>query len=244
MAQYGFTTAACFSSYVVPHILFLPNLRKCENIVRICCVAWNIGLIRDPGQREHQINAVWKLIEAGGLSPAVAVAASESGYKDELRTLVEFKRILFPWMMGAVIGTTVERRNHRQMLIVDADDGREEIVLAIWPEATVLPRSVEVLRVMQENTARQFDLLDNPMVTRAQVSQVVTPDIAIVYCVQRADILSHRRMLMVWRDNQPAPSVKRMINHCLGVLDDIERDTIAVLGIIAETLVYWESQGR
>jgi hypothetical protein len=115
--------------------------------------------------------------------------------------------------MGAVIGTTVERRNDRQMLIVDSDDGREEIVLAIWPEATVLPRIVEVLRVMQENTARQFDLLDNPMVTRAQVSQVVTPDLAIVYCVQRADILSHRRMLMVWRDNQPAPSVKRLINN-------------------------------
>jgi hypothetical protein len=158
--------------------------------------------------------------------------------------MVELKRLLFPWVTGNVSGVAVERRNDRQVLIIDAAGRRDETVLATWPEANTLPRIIELLREMQEDTARQFDLLDNPMVTRAQLSRVVTPDIAAAYCVQRADILSHRRMLRAWRENQPAPSLKRIINHWLGVLDDIERDTIAVLGIVAETLVYRQSHGK
>jgi len=97
---------------------------------------------------------------------------------------------------------------------------------------------------MQEDTARQCDLLDNPMVTRAQLSQVVTPDIATAYYIQRADILSHRHMLKVGRENQPAQNIKRIIDHWLGVLDTIKQNTIELLGIIAETMVYWPSYGK
>jgi hypothetical protein len=243
MAQFGYTSASCFLSYVMPHILFLPDVTKSENVVRICGLAWNIGLVPDPGQREDQIHIVWKLIEADALS--MTQPAAESELKDELRILVELKRLLFPWMMDPVTGIVVERRNdRREVLIIEANGRRDEIVLAIWPQANALPSIIEVLRGLQENTARQFDMLDNPMVTRAQLSQVVTPDIAATYCVQRADILSHRRMLMVWRENQQAPSVKRIITHWLGVLNDIERDTIAVLRIIAEAMVYRQSHGK
>jgi len=38
---------------------------------------------------------------------------------------------------------------------------------------------------------------------------------------------------MVWRDTQPASSVKRVIGHWLGVLDEIEADTKTALGILS-----------
>jgi hypothetical protein len=56
---------------------------------------------------------------------------------------------------------------------------------------------------------------------------------ATAYCVQRADLIGYHRMLTVWRDTQPASSVKRVIGHWLDVLDEIEVNTKAVLGILA-----------
>lgn len=52
------------------------------------------------------------------------------------------------------------------------------------------------------------------------------------YCVQRADLVGYQRILTVWRDTQPAASVKRVIGHWLGVLAEIEADTKAVLNIL------------
>ena len=52
------------------------------------------------------------------------------------------------------------------------------------------------------------------------------------YCVQRADLVSYQRILTVWRDTQAAASVKRVITHWLGVLDEIQANTIAVLTIL------------
>ena len=57
---------------------------------------------------------------------------------------------------------------------------------------------------------------------------------ATAYCVQRADLIGYRRVLTVWRATQPAPSVKRVIGHWLGVLDEIERNSQAVLTILTE----------
>lgn len=54
----------------------------------------------------------------------------------------------------------------------------------------------------------------------------------IAYCVQRADLVGYQRILTVWRDTQPASSVKRVIGHWLGVLAEIEADTKAVLNIL------------
>jgi hypothetical protein len=52
--------------------------------------------------------------------------------------------------------------------------------------------------------------------------------------VQRAELIGYRRMLTVWLDIQPELSVKRVINHWLGVLDDIEMHTKTLLGILTE----------
>ena len=57
-------------------------------------------------------------------------------------------------------------------------------------------------------------------------------EMVTAYCVQRADLSGYHRMLTVWRDTQPAPSVKRVIGHWLDVLDEIEVNTKAVLGIL------------
>lgn len=57
-------------------------------------------------------------------------------------------------------------------------------------------------------------------------------EIATAYCVQRADLIGNHRMLTVWRDTQPAQSVKRVIGHWLDVLDEIEVNTKTVLGIL------------
>lgn len=55
----------------------------------------------------------------------------------------------------------------------------------------------------------------------------------MLYGVQRADLVSYHRMLTVWHDSQPAPSVRRVINHWKGVVDEIEADTKVVLNILA-----------
>lgn len=52
------------------------------------------------------------------------------------------------------------------------------------------------------------------------------------YCGQRADLIGYQRILTVWRDTQPASSVKRVIGHWLGVLAEIEANTKAVLNIL------------
>lgn len=52
------------------------------------------------------------------------------------------------------------------------------------------------------------------------------------YCIKRSDLVGYRRILTVWRDTQPAASVKRVIDHWLGVLAEIEADTKAVLNIL------------
>jgi hypothetical protein len=54
------------------------------------------------------------------------------------------------------------------------------------------------------------------------------------YSVQRADLIGYHRILTVWRQSQPAPSVQRVINHWLGVLDEIELNTKAILGIVED----------
>jgi hypothetical protein len=41
------------------------------------------------------------------------------------------------------------------------------------------------------------------------------------YCMPRADLVGYQRILTVWRDTHPAPSVKRVIGHWLSVLAEI-----------------------
>jgi len=38
------TTASCFATYMLPHVLFVADFEERERIARVCCLAWNIGL--------------------------------------------------------------------------------------------------------------------------------------------------------------------------------------------------------
>ena len=64
--------------------------------------------------------------------------------------------------------------------------------------------------------------------------------LCLVY-MQRADLIGYHRMLTVWQDIQPSPSVKRVISHWLGVLDEIEMHTKTVLGILTDEVSIEES---
>lgn len=52
------------------------------------------------------------------------------------------------------------------------------------------------------------------------------------YCVQRADLVGYQRILTVWRDIQPAASVKRVIGYWFDMLAGIEANTKAVLNML------------
>ncbi len=56
------------------------------------------------------------------------------------------------------------------------------------------------------------------------------------YCAQRADLIGYHRMLKVWQEAQPDPLIKRGIGQWLGVVDEIEAHTKAVLGTIIPAL--------
>ncbi len=36
------STASCFATYLLPHVLFVADFEEREWIAKICCLAWNI----------------------------------------------------------------------------------------------------------------------------------------------------------------------------------------------------------
>jgi hypothetical protein len=109
----------------------------------------------------------------------------------------------------------------------------EEVEILAWPNPTGLPLIIEHLRSIQQNTAAQVELLAQAKRVPGSFTDIEATHMATSYCVQRADLIGLQRMLTVWRDTQPAASVKRVIGHWLGVLADIEADTKTVLNILA-----------
>jgi hypothetical protein len=61
------TTGACFSAYLLPHLLFVREFESRRTIVQTACLAWNISLLTSAAQREDQIDNVWKLIDSDAL---------------------------------------------------------------------------------------------------------------------------------------------------------------------------------
>ena len=108
----------------------------------------------------------------------------------------------------------------------------EEIEILAWPNPTGLPLIIEHLRSIQQNTAAQVELLAKAKRVLGSFTDIEATQMTISYCVQRADLIGLQRMLTVWRNTQPAASVKRVIGHWLGVLADIEADTKTVLNTL------------
>jgi hypothetical protein len=157
----------------------------------------------------------------------------EQGFKLDLRMLVAQKQELFPWThtnipKADLIGAGV----HDVLRIATGTGTAEELEILAWPNPTGLPLIIEHLRSIQSDTAAQVGLLEQASRTPGAFTDIEATQMTTAYCVQRADLVAYQRILTAWRDTQPAASVKRVIGHWLGVLAEIEADTMAVLNIL------------
>ena len=64
------STASCFATYLLPHVLFVADFEERQRIARVCCLAWNIGLFPDEAERERQTAQVLEMILADAADTA------------------------------------------------------------------------------------------------------------------------------------------------------------------------------
>ncbi|MFJ3319036.1 hypothetical protein ACIPLR_27205 [Herbaspirillum huttiense] len=226
-----FSVASCFSTFVLPHLLFINDLETRNKTAMVCCLAWNISLFPDPEERENHISRVWEIGDAD--TPEQAFPGLEREFKDELRMLVVQKNDLFPWTKINIPSVRLVACDKYDILQVKTGNSdEEEIKVITHPDPLGLPLIIDHLRDVQENTAEQIILLQRATGISTALSDVEKTQLATSYCVQRADMIGYRRILSVWRDAQPGPSVKRVIGHWLGVLEEIDSNAKSVLHLL------------
>ena len=215
---------------MLPHVLFVDEFETRKKATMTCCLAWNISLFPEIEQESH-IERIWKMVEADNQD--ASPPGLEQGFKQDLRVLVEQKNELFPWTHTNIPKADLIGAGHRDVLrIATGTSPVEEIEILAWPNPTGLPLIIEHLRSIQQNTAAQVELLAKAKRVLGSFTDIEATQMTISYCVQRADLIGLQRMLTVWRNTQPAASVKRVIGHWLGVLADIEADTKTVLNTL------------
>jgi hypothetical protein len=225
-----FNVASCFSSFTLPHVLFVDEFETRKKATMSCCLAWNVSLFPEAEQEDH-IDRIWKMVDADNQD--APPPGLEHGFKQDLRLLVEQKNELFPWTHTNIPKADLIGAGRRDVLrIATGTSPAEEIEILAWPNPTGLPLIIEHLRSIQQNTAAQVELLAQAKRVPGSFTDIEATQMTTSYCMQRADLIGFQRMLTVWRDTQPAASVKRVIGHWLGVLADIEADTKAVLNIL------------
>jgi hypothetical protein len=225
------TTASCFATYTLPHVLFVDDFEERRHIAMICCLAWNISLFPDLRQREEHIEMTWNM-GVNDNHPPPPPDGMEHGWKSEMRMLVAKKHDLFPRLVCHIPKVDLVQQKPHDVLTVRTDDGSHEIPLVTHPRVEGLPYMIPALHRMREDTEKQVETLQHIAQSPGGLKTVVEPRIVTAYCAQRADLIGYHRMLTVWRQAQPDPLVKRGIGQWLGMLDEIEAHTKAVLGII------------
>ena len=63
------STASCFATYLLPHVLFVADPEERGRIAGACCLAWNIALFPDARERERHIERTLDLILDDGAVP-------------------------------------------------------------------------------------------------------------------------------------------------------------------------------
>ena len=228
------TTASCFATYTLPHLLFVDDFEERQRIAMICCLAWNISLFPDARQREEHIEMVWNMgVDDNPMPPPDGM---EHGWKSEMRMLVEKKHDLFPWLICRLPKVELMQQQPYDILIVRTDDGGDEIPLVTHPRVEGLPYIIPALHRMREDTEKQMETLQRIAQIRGGLKKVVDPRIATAYCAQRADLIGYHRMLTVWQEAMPDPLVRNGIGQWLGVLDEIETHPKAALAIMVPAL--------
>ena len=234
MKRKRYTIGNCFTTFMLPHILFVEDFQVRKKSVMICCLAWNISLFPLGEQRLEQINIVWKMVEADNQQPPPP--GLEQGFKQELEMLIAQKRDLFPWIKANIPMAELSQKNRLDVLRFKTDGVVEEVELVTRLDAAGLPHIIQALSTIQDDTAAQVELMHQLSKAGRVFSDIETTHMATAYCVQRADLIGYHKMLTVWRDTQPAPSVKRVIEHWLDVLNEIELNSKKLLAILTEQL--------
>lgn len=227
-----YSVANCFSSYLLPHILFVPEVELRKKAAMTCCLAWNLSLFPEAERKEH-IDRIWKLFEAD--NQGTATPGAEQGFKLDLSMLILQKLDLLPWVRTNIPKADLNTHDgHDVLSIATGSAAAEEIKIATCPSPLGLPLIIDTLRTIQSETATQAELLlERGGEIPQAISDIDATRMVTLYGVQRADLVSYDRMLTVWHDSQPAPSVRRVINHWKGVMGKIEADTKLVLNILA-----------
>jgi len=231
MKQY--TAASCFSTFLLPYVLFEDVLETRKTKVKVCSLGRNISLFPDIAQREEQIDMVWKTIEAANQeSPPPGL---QQGFKEELRKLTAKKQDLFPWLIATIPRAELSQKGTRDVLTIETTEGVEKIQIVTHPDPMGLPRIIDILREIQKNTKKQVLLMERAMGTKGVFNDLEIAKMTTTFCVQRADLIGYHRMLTVWRETQSAPSVMRVIGHGLEVLNEIEANTKKVLKTLVKS---------
>lgn len=231
------STASCFATYLLPHVLFVADPEERGRIAGACCLAWNIALFPDARERERHIERTLDLVLDDGAVPPPP--GFRQGFGGELRMLVDLKRDLFPWRLADVMHADLGPGpgGGADVLSVDADGAVERIELVLNPSIMGAPVITEALVRMREDTEAQRRTLEEAARdTPAVLERAVAPDMLTAYCAQRADLRGYHRMLAEWREAAFEPELKSALGRFLSAVDEIEDDTRAVLGILAAAL--------
>ena len=196
---------------MLPHVLFVEELKARKKAVMSCCLAWNISLFPSDEQGDH-IEQIWQMVEAD--NQETPPPGLEQGFKQDLRMLVAQKQELFPWTHSNIpkadlIGAGV----HNVLMIATGTGTAEKIEILAWPNPAGLPLIIEHLPSVQSDTATQVGMLEQGSRTPGAFTDIDATQMMTAYCVKRADLVGYQRILTVWRDTQPAASGKRVIGH-------------------------------
>jgi hypothetical protein len=151
------TTASCFATYTLPHVLFVDNFEERRRIAMICCLAWNIGLFPDNRQREGHIEMVWNM--GVNDNPKPPPDGMEHGWKSDMRMLVAQKHDLFPRLLRRILKAELVQQQPHDVLSVRTDDGGDEIPLVTHPRVEGLPHIIPALQRVREDTEKQVETL-------------------------------------------------------------------------------------
>lgn len=202
------SVAACFSSFMLPHVLFVPDVDARKKAVMNCCLGWNISLFPGSAERENHIDRIWRMVVAN--TRYVHSTGLENGFKQDIRMLINQKAALFPWLLTHIPkADLIHKDGHDVLDIATGSSGAEEVKVVWCPDPAGLPLVVDVLKGIQRDTAHQVDLLTQAKLTDGLLTDIDSTKMTTAYCMQRADLIGYRRTLTIWRETQPAPSVKR-----------------------------------
>ena len=216
---------------MLPYVLFVPEFEARKKAVMTCCLGWNLSLFPSADEREEHIERIWRMVAAD--TKEAHAPGLETGFKQDLRTLINLKADLFPWLLTNIPQADLIPGHGNDVLNIATGTGDAESIEIAWcPDPTGLPLVIDVLKSIQRDTAAQVEVLAQARLATGVLTDIDSTRMTTTYCMQRADLIGYRRVLTVWRETQPAPSVKRVLGHWQGVLDEIERDTRTVLDIL------------